>query len=285
MLNRFTISLTGSTAAEGTQTRNGYELWAEAVNKAGGISVGGKRYLVELKVLDDQSSGETSAQLAEKLIKEQKVNFLLGPYGTTPTLTVSRVAEQNGIPMVEGNGAAGQIFNQGYKYTFGVLNSIEHYTFNMLKMASEAGLKRLALLNENQLFSQLGIDGAVNEAVNVFANYSYQALPDPDFDLDEVNLPPTNRFNVGFNFSQGRYLGNLAVSYVDDAFWQDVLDARFHGTTKAYTQVNGAVGVKFSGDKVTASIKAVNLLNEDIQSHVFGDIVKRQVIGELRFAF
>ena len=40
---------------------------------------------------------------------------------------------------------------------------------------------------------ELGIDGAVNAALNVFANYSYQATPDPDFDISEVNLPPKNR--------------------------------------------------------------------------------------------
>ena len=79
---------------------------------------------------------------------------------------------------------------------------------------------------------ELGVDGAVNRALNVFANYSYQAEPDPDFALSEVNLPPTNRFNVGFNFSQGRFLGNLSVSYVDDAFFQDVLDARYRGTDR-----------------------------------------------------
>ena len=67
---------------------------------------------------------------------------------------------------------------------------------------------------------ELGIDGAVNAALNVFANYSYQAKPDPDFDISEVNLPPTNRFNVGFNVSQGRYLGNMSYTFVDDAYWQ-----------------------------------------------------------------
>lgn len=132
---------------------------------------------------------------------------------------------------------------------------------------------------------ELGIDGAVSQALNVFANYSYQAEPDPDFALSEINLPPQNRFNAGFSFSQGRFLGNLSASYVDDAFWQDVLDARFAGPTKSYTQVNGAFGVRFAGDKVTATVKAINLLDEDIQSHVFGDFLKRQVIGELRFAF
>lgn len=132
---------------------------------------------------------------------------------------------------------------------------------------------------------ELGIDGAVNQALNVFANYSYQAQPDPDFALSEINLPPTNRVNAGFNFSQGHYLGNFSVSFVDDAYFQDVLDARFAGPTQAYTQVNGAFGVKFLKDKLTTTIKVINLLDEDIQSHVFGDILKRQVIGEIRVTF
>ncbi len=132
---------------------------------------------------------------------------------------------------------------------------------------------------------ELGIDGAVNEALNVFVNYSYQAQPDPDFDLSELNLPPQNRFNAGFNFSHGHFLGNLSVAYVGDAVWQDVLDSRFTGPTEAFTQVNGAFGVKFARDKVTATIKGINLTNEEIQSHVFGDILKRQIIGEVRFTF
>ena len=132
---------------------------------------------------------------------------------------------------------------------------------------------------------ELGIDGAVSRALNVFANYSYQDDPDPDFSLSEVNLPPNNRFNVGFNFSHSRYLGNMSVAYVDDAFWQDVLDARFAGPTDAYTQVDGAFGVRFAADRLTATIKVINLLDEDIQSHVFGDFLKRQVMGELRFQF
>jgi outer membrane receptor protein involved in Fe transport len=132
---------------------------------------------------------------------------------------------------------------------------------------------------------ELGVDGAVNQALNVFANYSYQAEPEPDFDKSEINLPPTNRFNAGFSYSSGMFLGNLSVSYVDDAYFQDVLDARFAGPTEAYTQVNGAFGMKFMNDKLQPAIKVINLLNEDIQSHVFGDILKRQVIGEVRVTF
>jgi hypothetical protein len=51
------------------------------------------------------------------------------------------------------------------------------------------------------------------------------------------------------------------------------------------TQINGAVGVRWAEGKVTTTLKVINLTNEDIQSHVFGDIVKRQVIGEFRVQF
>jgi outer membrane receptor protein involved in Fe transport len=135
---------------------------------------------------------------------------------------------------------------------------------------------------------ELGIDAAVNEYVNVFGNYSYQADPDPvdpDFNLAELNLPPTNRFNVGFNFNYGRFLGNLAVNYTDEAFWQDVLDARFHGTTDAYTLINVGAGVKWASDKVVTSIKITNLANEDVLQHIFGDVIKRNIVGELRVTF
>jgi hypothetical protein len=132
---------------------------------------------------------------------------------------------------------------------------------------------------------ELGIDGAVSASLNVFANYSWQADPDPDFDISEVNLPPNNRVNLGFNYSQGRWLGNFSYSWIDDAYWQDVLDARYHGPTDAYSQVNGAFGIKWGGERLITTLKVINLFNEDIQSHVFGDIMKRQVLGELRVTF
>ena len=84
-----------------------------------------------------------------------------------------------------------------------------------------------------------------------------------NFALSELNLPPTNRFNVGFNFSRSRYLGDLNVTYSDSAFWQDVLDDRYHGTTKAYTQVNGGFAVKWAHNRLTTAVKGMNLANQD----------------------
>jgi outer membrane receptor protein involved in Fe transport len=132
---------------------------------------------------------------------------------------------------------------------------------------------------------ELGVDGSVNRNVNVFVNYSFQADPTVNFDLSEVNLPAKNRFNAGLNFTKDRYLGNLTVSYSDSAFWQDVLNDPYHGTTKAYTMVNGGFGVKWAHNRLTTSLKATNIGNQEIQQHVFGDIIKRSVVGELRVNF
>jgi iron complex outermembrane receptor protein len=133
---------------------------------------------------------------------------------------------------------------------------------------------------------ELGVDAAVNRYLNVFTNYSYQWDPEVEgFAITEINLPPNNRFNAGFNFSASRFLGNLAVTYTDEAFWQDVLDERFAGTTDAYTLVNAGFGVRWAGERLVTSIKVNNLANKEVMQHIFGDIIKRQVVGELRFTF
>jgi len=133
---------------------------------------------------------------------------------------------------------------------------------------------------------ELGVDSVLNRYVNLFANYSWQGEPEPDgFDISELNLPAENRFNIGASVNYQRILANVSISYSGDAFWQDVLDARYHGTTEAYTLVNGGFGVRWFGDQLTTSVKFINLANQDVQQHVFGDILKRQVIGELRVTF
>jgi len=133
---------------------------------------------------------------------------------------------------------------------------------------------------------ELGVDGVVNRYLNVNVNYSYQADPDvAGFDPSETNFPANNRFNVGFNFNYRRLLGNFMVSYTGGAYWQDVLDQRFAGSTDAFTLVNLGFGVKWMQDRLVTSLKITNLANSEVQQHIFGDILKRQVIGEVRYGF
>ncbi len=132
---------------------------------------------------------------------------------------------------------------------------------------------------------ELGLDVVVTRNINAFVNYSWQGDPIASIPASELNLPPNNRVNAGINFNAGRYFGDLSVNYQDDAYWQDVLDARYAGTTDAFTLVNGSFGIKFAGGRLITAIKATNLANQEVQQHVFGDIIKRSFVGELRVAF
>jgi iron complex outermembrane receptor protein len=133
---------------------------------------------------------------------------------------------------------------------------------------------------------ELGVDAAVNRYLNVLANYSYQWDPVVEgFDFSEVNHPANNRFNAGFDFNYSRYFGNFLVSYTGEAYWQDVLDARFYGTTKAYTLVNTGLGARWRDGRIVTSLKITNLANKEVLQHIFGDVSKRQVVGEIRYSF
>jgi len=137
---------------------------------------------------------------------------------------------------------------------------------------------------------ELSLDQRIAPGVSAFVNYSWQAKPTvidsaTPFPAEELALPPTNRFNVGANYDGPRFLGSGAVQYADKAFWSDVLSSPFHGYSDAYTMVNGSFGVKWMAGRVTTMVKGTNLLNQDIQQHVFGDIIKRSIVGEVRFAY
>ncbi len=133
---------------------------------------------------------------------------------------------------------------------------------------------------------ELGVNAYVNDHASVFANYSYQTDPDPkDFPLSELNLPPNNRFSLGASFTYDKFLGNLSVTYTDEAFWQDVLNDPYHGTTEPYTIVNAGIGFRWLDEKVTTSLKFVNLANSSVQQHVFGDVTKFQMVAEIKVRF
>ncbi|HSE42046.1 MAG TPA: TonB-dependent receptor [Acidobacteriota bacterium] len=142
----------------------------------------------------------------------------------------------------------------------------------------------------NQGF-EASIDQVINDHISVYANYSYQKDPeiledaDGTFPPGELGFPPNNRFNAGFAYNDPRFLGSVSLNYADSAFWTDVLDARFWGETDAYTMVNGSFGVKWLEGRLTTTLKVTNIFNEEIQQHIFGDVLKRNITGEVRIDF
>jgi len=149
------VSLTGAQSKEGGLTKQGYDLWLDWINTRGGIVVNNVKHPVQIKYEDDQSNPNLSATLVQKLITDEKAQFILGPYGSAATATDAIIAEKNAIPMVEANGAAQAIFNKGYKYTFGVLSPANKYLTGVLDMAATLSPKptTIAMLTANDNFS------------------------------------------------------------------------------------------------------------------------------------
>ncbi|HXP93964.1 MAG TPA: amino acid ABC transporter substrate-binding protein [Candidatus Binatia bacterium] len=160
------VSLTGRESKEGRLTQEGYDFWKDWINAHGGIKVGGKTYQVAIKYYDDEDNPQTSAKLVEKLISDDKVNFILGPYGSSASFTTAAVVERYKVPMVESNGAAETIFNQGYKYTFAVLAPARRYLEGIVDMAThmQPRAQTLALTSANDAFSQEVAQGTANFA-------------------------------------------------------------------------------------------------------------------------
>jgi outer membrane receptor protein involved in Fe transport len=138
---------------------------------------------------------------------------------------------------------------------------------------------------------EASIEHRVNNQWTLGANYSYQDDPkvlDEDSDqirypISEVGLPPKNRFNAQVSYNGPRFLGNVNVNYTDKAFWNDVLTAPYHGWTDAYTLLNATVGVKFADGKAQFSLRGMNLLNQEVLQHIYGDLMRVSVMAELRF--
>ncbi len=173
------ISLTGKYATNGIHAKNGYEFAIQKIKENGGVKVGGKCYNFKVTYYDDESKGDRGATLAERLINQDKVQYMLGPYSSGLTKAIAPVTEKYKIPMVEAEGASRSLFNKGYKYLFAVLSTSEQYLASAVTLAAEMAEKsgkkpssvKVAVAVENDPFSldiRAGVlDDAAKYGMNV----------------------------------------------------------------------------------------------------------------------
>jgi len=162
------LAATGSSVQEAALTRQGYDLWLDWANRKGGIEVQGARHRVRVLYENDNSDPQLSASLTQQLITQKKVQFLLGPYGTTNTAAAAAVADKYQVPLVASNAAARQIFSQGYRYVFGVLAPPDQYSQALIDMVHTMNPKpvTVAVHAADDVFSQSGAKATVDYAVS-----------------------------------------------------------------------------------------------------------------------
>ena len=185
------ISLTGKYATNGLHTQRGYDYAVDVINAAGGVKIGGKSYKLAVKYYDDESTPARGAQLAERLIQQDGVDYMLGPYSSGMVKAIAPVSEKFGVPMVEAEGASRSLFTQGYKYLFAVLSTSEQYLATAIDMAaastSDPKSIRVAMAFEGDPFS-MDVRAGVVDKIN---EYGMKTIIDDQLPADLSDMSTT----------------------------------------------------------------------------------------------
>ena len=167
-----------------------WEAWEKAQNDAGGIYVKSLNRKLPIKIVyyDDRSDPKLSVRFYEKLIAEDKVDFLMGPPGSPIAFAASTVAERYKFPMIHGAASDPQIYARGFKYIQGVLGPATDWsqlTFEMMGQGKK--IKTVALLVEDALYAKGVAIGVRNLAKKAGMNVIFdQTIPSDNQDFTAV---------------------------------------------------------------------------------------------------
>jgi branched-chain amino acid transport system substrate-binding protein len=219
------VSLSGIFADGGKSSLEGYQLWIKLQNAKGGLL--GRP--IELKYYDDQSEGATGVRLYERLINEDKVDLIIGPYGTGLTAPTVNVAEKYKMPMLCPETGDLGIFQRGLKYAFQALGPLPTYLFGALQIAKDHGYKRLALVAPNIAFGQAMINlvppiaRGFGQSI-VFSDYYPATLSDFSSVVERIRASnPDAVLAMSFpNDSVGLLRGLKAANYAPKMFYEAV---------------------------------------------------------------
>jgi branched-chain amino acid transport system substrate-binding protein len=151
------ISMTGQYAEPAGRQVNSIKMWVDELNARGGL-LGHK---VVLTLLDDKSEVQTSVKLYEKLITEDKVDLILGPYSSGITEAVANITERYKTPFVAYGAAASTIWKKGRRYIFNIVAVAEDYQKGAVHLAKQVGATKIAIIGQDSLFPrQSGVGAA-----------------------------------------------------------------------------------------------------------------------------
>lgn len=151
------VSLTGIFGKDGNLVKDAYNLWKDTINSKGGIN----GHQVELIFYDDKSDPATSAKLVEQLIVSDKVDLILGGFGSDAVFAGSAVAEKYQYPMISGGASSNKLFERGFKYYFATLGKATEEVRGCVELASALTPKpkTAAIVGADILFTSLACEG------------------------------------------------------------------------------------------------------------------------------
>jgi branched-chain amino acid transport system substrate-binding protein len=156
-----TLSISGRYAEPAGRYLNAYKLYVDELNQRGGL-LGHK---VELRILDDKSDTRTAIELYERLITQDEVDIIAGPYSSAITDAVANVMERYQRPFIAAGAASKVIYQRGRKHVFSdAITIAQDYQNDALEIAKEIGVKRIAVIGEGSLFPRQSTEGALEWA-------------------------------------------------------------------------------------------------------------------------
>lgn len=274
-----TISVTGRFATIVGPFQKLAESWALLVNQRGGIFVKeyNRKLPIRLIIYDDKSDQATSQKFFEKLVTDDKVHILIGPFGSFLSFAASTVAEKYKIPMVMVCASDKRLFERGYKWSFSQLDYADYEAYAYLEMLKKEGkVKSIAMFSEDTLHStgvlkasvakakEYGLDVVLNETLPA-DNKDFSALitkikslhPDvvfcegfPSFEIPfmkqalELGLQPKELYNGHVTKPLIDALGAKADYVAGGAYW--VPGFKYPGK-EDYLEVLKRTGITWDG--------------------------------------
>lgn len=159
------ISLTGRYSIQGKESFEGLRLWIKNVNGSGGIFVGdyNKKVPLELVYYDDESSEDKCKKNVERLILNDRVDLLIGPYSSGLTLAVAPLAGELKKTIWNHGGSSDDITNRGLKNIVSAITPAGEYFRGIIEMVRkiDGSARRIAIfMAEDSGFSARVADGA-----------------------------------------------------------------------------------------------------------------------------
>lgn len=131
------VSLTGQFSLQGRQTLAGIRAWADDVNRAGGLPSAGATRPVELIWRDDESRRDSVRGVTERLIGDDRIDLLIGPYSAVLTNTAAEVAQAHEKLLWNQGGASPLVYQQGNTWVVGILTPADEYLSGLLHAVRE----------------------------------------------------------------------------------------------------------------------------------------------------
>lgn len=208
------ISTSGRYHSEGQRAIDGYELWREQVNKQGGIRIGSQLFPVQILYYDDGSQKSRVRENIRRLIEQDQVDFLLGPFSSGLTLEASAVSEEYGVILLDSCGASETIFARNPRATFAALTSASWYfkgLFDMLTHLKHSP-QSYAVLSTDKLFPRSVAKGVRIWAEKAGVKEVYYGMVAKDTDNFIANLEAMAAVNPDIVIFAGHYQDSLAFS-------------------------------------------------------------------------